>query len=676
MAATQNQTLCINTALTNITFAVGGGATGASVSGLPAGVNGNFSGGTFTISGTPTAAGTFNYTVTTTGGCSPADSSGGSIVVNPLPTLTLTSAVATQNQTLCINTALTNITYSVGGSATGASASGLPAGVNGNFSGGTFTISGTPTAAGTFNYTVTTTGGCSPADSSGGSIVVNPLPTLALTSAAATQNQTLCINTALSNITYSVGGSATGAGVIGLPAGVTGNFSGGIFTISGTPTAAGTFNYTVTTTGGCSPADSLNGSIVVNPAAQVNQPANVTVCRNTATPVTALTTSNSGGTTTYSWTNSNTAIGLAASGTGNIPSIPANTPGTATITVTPTYTNGGVSCTGSVKTFTITVNPLPSFGIAPTAQTICSANAITPIVFSAGPTNTYNWTRNNVVNGTDIPASGTVNGNGNISGTLTNTTTAALTVTFTITPITVNGCNGASTTATVIVNPTPNVTANIATQTICSGNPITGITLTGSVAATTFNWTRNNAATVTGIAASGSGNISGSLTNTTTAPLTVTFTITPTANGCNGVPITTTVLVNPLPAITAQPPATVNICAGTPSVSLSVTATGATTYQWRQGATVLANSAIFGGVNTAILTISNPTTAQTGLYTVVIGSAAGCTATSTATNLTVNPVVVITQQPANKTVCTNAATTFNVTHQVLLATSGSETDHL
>jgi hypothetical protein len=54
---------------------------------------------------------------------------------------------------------------------------------------------------------------------------------------------------------------------------------------------------------------------------------------------------------------SNTAIGLAANGSGNIPSFTATnattSPITATITVTPTA-NG---CTGTATTFTITVNP-------------------------------------------------------------------------------------------------------------------------------------------------------------------------------------------------------------------------------------------------------------------------------------------------------------------------------
>src|SRR5207253_6820167 len=49
-----------------------------------------------------------------------------------------------------------------------------------------------------------------------------------------------------------------------------------------------------------------------------------------------------------------------------------------------------------------------------------------------------------------------------------------------------------------------------APQTICSGSAITPMTFAGSVVGTTFTWTRDNNVNVTGIAASGTGTISGS----------------------------------------------------------------------------------------------------------------------------------------------------------------------
>jgi hypothetical protein len=60
----------------------------------------------------------------------------------------------------------------------------------------------------------------------------------------------MCINTAISSITYSTTG-ATGANFSGLPTGVSGSWSSNGIIISGTPTVSGTFNYTITLTGGC-----------------------------------------------------------------------------------------------------------------------------------------------------------------------------------------------------------------------------------------------------------------------------------------------------------------------------------------------------------------------------------------------------------------------------------------
>jgi hypothetical protein len=92
--------------------------------------------------------------------------------------------------------------------------------------------------------------------------------TIKLSSAAGTDDQTKCINTAITNITYDVGDGATGADVTDLPNGVTGSYNAGVFTISGIPTESGPFNYTVTTTGqntACTAA-TATGTIEVNPA--------------------------------------------------------------------------------------------------------------------------------------------------------------------------------------------------------------------------------------------------------------------------------------------------------------------------------------------------------------------------------------------------------------------------
>ncbi|SHL34830.1 hypothetical protein SAMN05444360_101230 [Chryseobacterium carnipullorum] len=74
------QTVEVNTAITPITYTFNG-ATGTSVTGLPAGITATVNGTTVTISGTATTAGIYNYTVTVTGGCAPVNLQGTITVV-------------------------------------------------------------------------------------------------------------------------------------------------------------------------------------------------------------------------------------------------------------------------------------------------------------------------------------------------------------------------------------------------------------------------------------------------------------------------------------------------------------------------------------------------------------------------------------------------------------------
>ena len=170
-AGTNSQSLCNNVPITNITYATTG-ATGATFTGLPQGVSGTWSNNVATISGTPTQAGTFNYTVTLVGGCNPTTAQGTLVVNLTNNTIALTSAVGTNKQSSCKNSTITNITYATTG-ATNATVTGLPAGVTGSWGNNTVTISGTPVpTSGTFNYTVTLTGGCGTITANG-SITIN-----------------------------------------------------------------------------------------------------------------------------------------------------------------------------------------------------------------------------------------------------------------------------------------------------------------------------------------------------------------------------------------------------------------------------------------------------------------------------------------------------------------------
>ncbi|MEO7138970.1 MAG: PKD domain-containing protein [Ferruginibacter sp.] len=354
--STTSQSVCINTAIVNITYSITGGGTGATISGLPAGVTAAYTGGTYTISGSPAITGTFNYTINTTGTCVQKTASG-TIIVNPDATLTLTSSASTANQSLCINVPIINITYTVSGGGTNASVTGLPPGVNGLYSAGTFTISGTPTVTGAFIYTVTTSGTCTQKTLSG-SITVTPDATLTLTSLPATTAQELCRNSTLTNITYAIGGGGTGATVTGLPTGVTAAYAGGTFTISGTPTVSGVFNFIVNTSGTCI-QKTASGSIIVNALPTAIFSASTPACNTGDVSFTDLSTPNAGNLNEWTWSFGDPGSGAANASALRNPVHNFANAGTYTVTLLVKTDKG---CTSATSSQQIIINSRPKAG--------------------------------------------------------------------------------------------------------------------------------------------------------------------------------------------------------------------------------------------------------------------------------------------------------------------------
>ncbi len=117
----------------------------------------------------------------TTTGCVSSGRLAVSVSTLPNTTITLSSAIGTDYQTLCENTSIDDITYNVN-NATGVSitAGSFPAGVSESYSGGGFTISGTPSEIGVFPYTITATGDCGDVEMSG-TITVKSLPAITIT---------------------------------------------------------------------------------------------------------------------------------------------------------------------------------------------------------------------------------------------------------------------------------------------------------------------------------------------------------------------------------------------------------------------------------------------------------------------------------------------------------------
>jgi len=306
-AASSTPTVCISTALTNITIATTGATGIGSATGLPSGVTAAWASNTITISGTPTASGIFNYSIPLTGGCGSVNATG-TITVTPANT----AGAASSTPTVCINTALTNITIATTGATGIGSATGLPAGVTAAWASNTITISGTLTASGNFNYSIPLTGGCGSVNATG-TITVAP----ANTAGTPSTTPILCINTTLTNITIATTG-ATGIGSsTGLPAGVTAAWAGNTITISGTPTASGTFNYSIPLTGGCGSVNAT-GSITV--IATVTQVITGTTPLCKAIPST-YTSTTAGGT----WTSGSPSVATINSVTGLVNGVSAGT---------------------------------------------------------------------------------------------------------------------------------------------------------------------------------------------------------------------------------------------------------------------------------------------------------------------------------------------------------------
>jgi hypothetical protein len=585
---------------------------------------------------------------------------------NPITTIVLTGNVAGT---------VYNWTRDNVATVTGIAASGA-----GNIAGTLTNLTNTPI---TVTFTVTpsyTNGGatCSGTPITA-TVLVNPTPN----ATAAPASQTICSGSAITPIIPS--GNVAGTvfnwtrdntvAVTGIAASGAGTISG---SLTNTTNAAVTVTFTITpTANGCAGPPFL-ATVVVNPIPNaVATPSAQTICSGSA--VTTIVLSGNVAGTVYSWTRDNvaTVTGIAASGTGNIAGSLTNTtnaPITVTFTITPSYTNGGVTCTGASITATVVVNPIPNAVATPPSQSICNNTAITTIVLTGNVAGTvYNWVRNNTVSVTGIAASGT----GNISGTLNNTTNATITVTFTITPTYTNAgvtCTGPSITATVQVFPTPTATATPAAQTICSGSAITPIVLSGPVAGTTYTWTRDNVATVTGIAASGSGTpISGSLTNTTFAPVTVTFTITPSANGCAGPTTTATVVVNPIPNAVATP-ASQTICNTTAITPIVLTGNVVgTVFNWVRDNNINVTGIAASGTGNISGTLTNSTNvAQTVTFTITptfTNAGVTCTGPSITATVIVNPTPHATATPSAQTICnTTAITPIVLTSDVLNTT--------
>jgi len=298
-------------------------------------------------------------------------------------------------------------------------------------------------------------------------------------------DQVICTNTLTNEVIFNTnnsGGTTTYTWVndtpgIGLAAIGLGNISPFTAINNGNAPVVATVTVTPYFTNGPSTCSgtSQTFTITVNPMGQVNDPPDQVLCDGSITSAINFITGNTIGTTTFTWTNNQTSIGLAASGSGNIPAFTATNSGTqpviATITVTPHFTYGTVTCDGLTQTLLITVNPRPVVVTHP--QAVCSPNKVdlTASAVTAGSTPglvyTY-WTNAAATIPYPTPATAS-SGIYYIKGAF------PVTGCYSITPV------------TVTINPLPTIFSGTGSGSYCAGGPGLIVGLSGSQVGVNYN---------------------------------------------------------------------------------------------------------------------------------------------------------------------------------------------
>lgn len=303
---------------------------------------------------------------------------------------------------------------------------------------------------------------------------INPVP-----------NQTYCAGATTSavlfsgapGLTFSWSAASTNTGVGS--AGVL-----GILPFTATNSGSSTVQdmITVTASGGtgCS-FKPMAFRYLVNPKPVLNALSDQSVCAGSSTGA-VLFSSNVAGTST-GWTNNNTNTGLAAMGTGNIPSFVAVNNGSMQVsTIVATPIAGG--CAGTPLSFTITTHPsvtaisYPQASYCPVGWAYATRNG------SSGGT----WSANSVRILPD-PGTGAVN--------LALTPPGTYSITYTVAAS--GGCPASASTQLTVL-PQASVDA-IANQSLCAG--VVSAPLSFSGTATSYTWTNTN--TAIGLGASGTG---------------------------------------------------------------------------------------------------------------------------------------------------------------------------
>jgi len=575
---------------------------------------GNAASGTSTA--TTTTAGTYTLQWSIVSGTCAASTATCSVTFDATPTTATAGAVAnvcvTGTATLAGNTPSSGTgtwTQISGGTGTGTV-------TFGNAASGTSTAAAT--TAGSYILQWSIANGTCTASTATCSVTFDATPTTATAGPVAdfcnNASGTLAGNTPIVGIgTWT---KLTGPGAV-----IFGNANLGNSTV--TITDAGTYTLQWSIANGTCTASTATCSVTVNPAPVATYTGASSVCVGATTPLSA-----SGSWYGANWVSLDPAF-ATVSVSGLVTGVSA---GTTTITLTLT---SEFLCT-TTHYFPMQVVATAGTPSAPSGATSrCQGAGTSDYTTSSLYATSYVWSvtgTGNSISGTST--TGTVTWAAGFSGSATILVTAS------------NACGTSSTaSSTVTVIPTVGTpTAPLGTTSRCSGAG-TSVYTTSAANATSYSWS----VTGTGNSVSGTsttGTVTWAAGFSGSAVVSVTAT-----NSCGtSTSTSTTVTVTPSVGTPSAPAGLTTICQGTASGTYTTTATNATSYTWYVTGT---GNSISGTSTTGTVTW-NPGFSGTANITVV---ANGCgTATSTATTVTVNPLVGTPVAPAGLTsICQGTA---------------------